>query len=111
MTMKERIARALCKASADTWRSPPYNQLHTDSLNNHWRHKAEAVLDALREPTEGMKDAGRYKMDDLGLSVFDGLYPVDGDDAAGIWQAMIDAAKSETPNLSTDKPAGGKAWE
>lgn len=43
----ERVARAICAASCDTWREPPYNRLHTDSLNNHWRGKARAALAAL----------------------------------------------------------------
>lgn len=43
----EHVARVLCSASGGEWRAPPFNHLHTDSLNNHWRYKAAKVLEAI----------------------------------------------------------------
>jgi hypothetical protein len=40
--LREQVARAIC--GSDYWREPPFNQLHTDALNNQWRHKADAAL-------------------------------------------------------------------
>jgi hypothetical protein len=44
--MVERAARAMARGD---WREPPYNNLHTDALNNHWRFKARAALVAALE--------------------------------------------------------------
>ncbi len=52
--MVERVAKAICAASGEAWREPPFNRLHTDALNNHWRHKAVAVIEAMYEPTDAM---------------------------------------------------------
>lgn len=45
----EELARAICAASGDTWREGPLRgpgmgNRDSDSLNNHWRHKARAIL-------------------------------------------------------------------
>jgi len=51
--MVERCARALCDASGVSWKEPPYNRLHTDAGNNHWRFKARAVIEALMTAADG----------------------------------------------------------
>lgn len=45
----EKLARAICAASGDTWREGPLRgpgmgNRDSDSLNNHWRHKARTIL-------------------------------------------------------------------
>lgn len=45
----EELARAICAASGDTWREGPLRgpgmgNRDSDSLNNHWRHKARTIL-------------------------------------------------------------------
>lgn len=78
-SMIERVARVLCEASGESWREPPYNHLHTDRLNNHWRYKVRKVFEAMREPTEATRMA-----------------PGDGPNTSTrVYQAMIDAALSE----------------
>ncbi len=42
----EAAAKAVCAGSGQAWREPPFNHLHTEALNNHWRHKAEAAISA-----------------------------------------------------------------
>lgn len=94
--MVEKVARAICDAGQGQWRKPPYNELHTDALNNHWRHKARAAIEAMREPSEAMVKAGYDAFmawdartgDDLGMEI--------------IWRAMIDAALSDTKGGQDD---------
>lgn len=50
--LEENVARAICEASGELWREPPFNHLHTDALNNHWRYKARAALAVVREDLE-----------------------------------------------------------
>lgn len=96
MTMKERIARAIHEEI----------ELRDDLCHYEYKYKresmilvAEAVLDAMREPTEAMIEVG---IEDHGWG------DCEMSEMHFRWQAMIDAAKSETPNLSTDKPAWDK---
>jgi hypothetical protein len=84
--MIERGARAVCAASGGSWRSPPFNNLHTDALNNRWRYIARAAIEAMREPTEAMVEA-HYKAHADTETVFA--------DAEDVWRAMIDAAIME----------------
>lgn len=54
----ERVARAICKASGDTWKTGTYEvmdgpnwsmQPHPlDPFNNHWRAKADAAIAAIQ---------------------------------------------------------------
>jgi hypothetical protein len=53
---------------------------------------ARAVLRAIREPSEGMREAGEY--DDCSPPGTGGKY-ISEDDAQMVWQAMIDAALGE----------------
>jgi hypothetical protein len=45
----EAAAKAICASSCQSWREPPYNSLHTDSLNNIWRSNAKAAISAYCE--------------------------------------------------------------
>lgn len=74
-TMKERIARAICKDMT--------GDVHDYEL---YRDTADAVLAAMREPTEEMVKAGD-------LPGWDGDVTVDL--SREVWQAMIDAAITE----------------
>lgn len=57
-SMVEKIALAICVADGGHWREPPFNNLHTDSLNNRWRFIARAAIEAMREPDDEMAKAG-----------------------------------------------------
>ena len=92
--MVEKVARALCAASSEQWRSGTY-QLRTgpnfewedheaDDLNNHWRSKARAAIEAMREPTISMIDAGDFREAGNGPDL-----------VAAMYHAMIDAALKE----------------
>lgn len=71
--MRERIARAICK-DLDV---PPSVAIWEDYLDT-----ADAVLDAMREPTDALADAASWRDDEDE----DCMYK-------NIWRAMIDAAK------------------
>jgi hypothetical protein len=107
MTMVDRVARAICAASCESWREPPFNHPHTESLNNHWRFKARAAIAAMREPTKPMLVAtedvvtgyddfavgdGTLYLSYGGVNGRDGFY----DYAIAAHHAMIDAALKET---------------
>ena len=99
MTVIERAARALWQdrkdagdySPADTWEDAP------ESDQAACRRKARAVLQAIREPSEGMlpdphrTDTALYQavrvMEDQSVSSADAFRVV--------WQAMIDAALAE----------------
>ena len=63
--LREKIARAICEASGEEWKVGTYEVMSgpnfemedhpLDPFNNHWRHKADAVL-ALIGP---VMDGGR----------------------------------------------------
>lgn len=57
-------------------------------------NSARAVLEAIREPSEGMVKEGAYQIP-CGQGVEEG--PPNASDAKDCWQAMIDAALSEKP--------------
>jgi hypothetical protein len=62
-----------------------------DKANGAWdfvRNEARAAIDAMREPTPGMRAAGKL------ASCADDVY-LTADEASGIWVAMIDAALNE----------------
>lgn len=58
MNKVEEVAMSICAASGGSWRRPPFNDLHTDALNNRWRHIARAAILAMRIPSEPMIAAG-----------------------------------------------------
>jgi hypothetical protein len=82
MTMREKIARAICAWSDDDWAY----------AHETWRTRhltiADRVLDAMREPTDNMIEVGF----DISL---DGKEWGKQTDICGIWRAMIDAAKEQ----------------
>lgn len=86
-SMIERVARVLCEASGESWREPPYNHLHTDRLNNHWRYKARRVIEEMRNHTPAMDSAGYDAYPESVIKT--------GVDHLDIYRAMIDAALSE----------------
>lgn len=92
MTMREKIARAICK---DTF--------ITDDLWEMYLSAADAVLDAMRDPTKEMVEAGGVELenaiDTSTWSDCDGNRYSETTIISGyqtnIWQAMIDAAKRD----------------
>jgi hypothetical protein len=94
MTMRERIARALLPAVVYI---SDYDEVTEDEAFTRPRYQhlrevaygaADAVLDVMREPDEGMLKAG-FKADDEAIAESPGFYV-----AKHIWQAMIDSAKA-----------------
>lgn len=93
--MVEKVARAIVGAmyhpqpdmSGDIWKavSPRHRRDATDA--------ARAAIEAMREPTEAMKDAGSYfdHDGDGGISAYE---------AADVWSGMIDAALNTPANHS-----------
>lgn len=96
MTLIERAARAICAVAGNPKRSPPgvipdldrdYNDVDWERYEDH----ARAVLEAIREPSEGM--IGTLWPDDEGSHM---LRPTDKKRvAAEGWRMMIDAALVE----------------
>mgnify|MGYP001615422190 CR=1 FL=1 len=85
--MKERMARAICWANCPRTMSDEDKTCHTESAWDMWLPEVDAALDALREPTEGMEDAGvtekAFGPGDLDITFYPGE----------VWIAMIDAIK------------------
>lgn len=91
--MIERAAKAICKASGEEWKKGTWQGVDLDRFNNHWRHKARAAIEALREPTETMLDAcgpkpPRWDATELSRRVREEATKMRMED----WKAMIDAA-------------------
>lgn len=92
MTPLERAARALARRSCSPGGEAQFPYVSADE----WEEKnwpdhmpaARAVLEAIREPSEGMREQGAGQL--FGSASDDW-----GDDARLVWQAMIDAALSE----------------
>ena len=91
-TMKERIARAILKRRFYDCEPDMYGRdlerffaEHEDGLMVEAQDEADAVLDAMREPTERMIEGGVTA--DHGGTL--------GSRTIKCWQAMIDAAISE----------------
>lgn len=94
MTPLKRAARALCLADGldpdRKFKSSDWSE-GTAPHEFAWHEylpKASAVLTALREPSEGMREQGAGQL--FGSASDDW-----GDDARLVWQAMIDAALAE----------------
>lgn len=90
MTPIERAARAICVTFGyDPDKDDEVGLGEPGDVNwNMFEDHARAVLTALREPSEGMKEAGWFR--------FSCAHPDQADADRGpeisIWQAMIDAA-------------------
>lgn len=81
--MVERVARALMREAsddpdADKWCSP-----------RPWYGAARAAIEAMREPTGAMIDAGRW--------------PAEDDGTLACWRAMIDAVLSSPAKEPMDE--------
>jgi hypothetical protein len=95
MNMREKLARAMWerirerdnpKIADPDYMLPPWED-ETDQLRADWLDLVGVALDTLREPDEGMaKDGAAYR----GCGCNDCR-----EKAVEIWQAMIDAARSE----------------
>lgn len=79
--MIEHVAKALGTAAAEWANSPPYDK----TPESCWKHLAQSAVEAMREPTKAMIEAGR------GLQSI-GDETLDADDMQSKWQSMIDAA-------------------
>ena len=87
MTMRERVARAICSAD-----SPVLNAMQDDYWVS-WLPEADAAIAAMREPTETMADAG-------GAAFLDAAMAHESGDKTNrpfvrYFRAMIDAALAE----------------
>ncbi len=56
-SMIEKVARAIAKADARPYEDAP----------NLFRGKARAAIEAMREPTDAMVDAGQWQIDPVSL--------------------------------------------
>ena len=88
MNMREKIARALAEEAG----APPWEE-----MQSRWRAcylgNADAVLDAMREPDEGMLDAGTSAL----WPPLPGAGWLPGSKSVEVWQAMINAALEPPP--------------
>lgn len=82
--MVERVARALYHAHS---RNKPYDILQPE-FQRQYEKQARAAIEAMREPTEAMKNA----MCEAGPDTNSGEFS--WDDAATVWTSGIDAALS-----------------
>jgi hypothetical protein len=60
--MIERIARAMCEEDGANWNAANFNETangdEPEEQREYWRAKARAVLEAMKEPTPEMVEAG-----------------------------------------------------
>ena len=77
MTMRERVARAICSVAFKRMEKPE------DWID--WLPEADAAIAAMAGPTEAMIEAGRVYAWDYG-----------DENAKDGWEAMISAAQAET---------------
>lgn len=92
MTPLERAARAAQEADgAYAYESGNWMKEGGLVTDSHWKDIARAVLEAIREPSEGMKDeaAGRFTVHEHWQEA-DVVVSADV-----VWQAMIDVALKE----------------
>lgn len=80
MTMRTRIARAICQADEQNG-GAPWDWYGSDKARSNYFDAADQVLSAMREPTEAMATAGKRCAIDYG--------PV------ACWRSMVDAALAE----------------
>lgn len=83
MTLIERATRALCVGLPD---EDGYQDACCGKCGR-WVEKAREVLEAIREPSDAMVDAGLPQVQAI---------EVEEPDIRDVWQAMIDAALEET---------------
>lgn len=95
--MLERAARALC---VDNGVDPDKLDAGGEPLWIAWKRSARAVLQAVREPSEGMVDAGGYLCSGCeNLKRWNAINNAERKFSVGyateVYQAMLDAALSE----------------
>lgn len=103
MLMRERIARAICRANCPASMSEDAKACQAEGAWDMWLPEADAVLDAMREPTKEMLEAGMTAADDALDSDYDsdadgGRYDYSylrSDAPASIYIAMLTAAATE----------------
>ncbi|RVT93074.1 hypothetical protein [Sphingomonas crocodyli] len=87
-TMVERVARALAQANPEP-RDPDAPQPNGEPTWKLFAPMAQRAMEAMREPTDGMKEAGaevtRYIGTNEAIDAYEG-------DAANVWRLMVDAA-------------------
>jgi hypothetical protein len=107
--MVERVARAMTRLQAQRLKSwtigwNPSDESMTSYVDRHWQEVADfarAAIEAMREPSANMFDAGATEL--YGVSRVKAIayakedkFDSDGRRAEDVWRAMIDAALSET---------------
>lgn len=79
--MVERVAEAIARGRSEGGRKLFVGWANLDPYDKDmWRSAARAAIEAMREPTSEMANAGVQAYDDFGLSI------------PAIWRAMIDEA-------------------
>ena len=89
MTKLEEVARAICEAI-------PFGVDQADAAK-----AARAAIEALREPTEAMKEAGAYGPTSFSYGDDNSFSYIGEDDARSCWQSMIDAILKEGDEQAT----------
>jgi hypothetical protein len=84
MTPLERAARALCRLDYPDEAGGEMENYYFDKHGLAYIAQARAVLEAIREPSEGMDEAGKDADDHIEFN-----------NHGRIWRAMIDAALTE----------------
>lgn len=90
--MIERVAKAIYEADVSPARVRWENRIPDGHIDNTFMAMAVAAIEALREPTEAMSEAGFHEIKPDGL-------PADKGDAAACFTVMIDAALKDNPNV------------
>lgn len=90
--MIDRIAKVLCADAGEIGNMPTTYHPTVDFVWQHYRVAARAVLEAMRDPTDAMVDAGD---DQDGSGAEYSGYSTIPASAAAHYRAMIDAALQE----------------
>lgn len=100
MKMRERMARAMMDNELGDGSFDEAAWRGAEAERQVWLSHADAALDAMREPTEAMCDAGVDRIDantrcDVSNSWLSVDVEIDDEAPQECWQAMIDAARNE----------------
>lgn len=99
--MIEKIARAICDAGRE---DDPQFDLMSAQVKESYRHEARAAIEAMREPSKAMVEAGDTALENVTDSDWDSGADGNGHNShewiisgaqTEIYQAMIDSALSE----------------
>jgi hypothetical protein len=100
--MIEKVARAIYEADPESGYHPDdrlsfwAGDGYSDEVWNLWRAIARAAIEAMREPTDAMDEAGSAVHE---ASDTDPHREWNGADIDGIWKAMIDEALNQTASI------------